>query len=178
MCDSCSSGISGSEGYAVYSEVPMVPGVPIGNMLICETCAQRIFSDQSFAAPRKHTGAIALTGDRTLLRELNDEFVIARCKKLGLSPQQAREEARRLALEFHKDNQRGATLNYQFWTSVSPKPAVTRPTASSSPSISAKSELPKASGSVSAPATATAGSGHKTPTVTAGTAKKWWQIWK
>lgn len=180
MCDSCSGGLSGNEGYAVFSDVPMIPGVPIGNMLICEACAQRIFSDQSFAAPRKHTGAIALTGDPRLLRELNDESIIARCKKLGLSAQQARQEARQLALEFHKNNQRGTSLTYQFWTSVSTKPAATPPIASSLPSISATSKLPKASGSPVAPANAAAvaGSGHKMQSVTGRAARKWWQIWK
>ena len=180
MCDNCSSGMSGSEGYAVFSDVPMIPGVPIGNMLICEACARRIFSDQSFAAPRKHTGAIALTGDPVLLRELNDESIIARCKKLGLSAKQARQEARQLALEFHKNNQRGTSLTYQFWTSVSTKPAATPPIASSLPSISAKSKLPKASCSPVAPATSTAvgSSGQKTAqTVTGRAARKWWQIW-
>jgi hypothetical protein len=42
---------------------------------------------------------------------------VRRCKKLGLTAEQARAIARKLALTFLEDPEYGATLTLQFWTS-------------------------------------------------------------
>jgi HEAT repeat protein len=91
-------------------------------MLICDACAERIVSDKSFAAQRRFGGSYvpatnSLPGEDDTLNKMNAESIIARCKRLGLSPEQAKKKARELALEFHKNQERGADLTYSFWTS-------------------------------------------------------------
>ena len=115
-CDDCGKEIlatNENSGYAFYSDVKLMGMVPVGNMLICEACTQRIVSPGSFAAPRKHKGSFSVD----MLNEVNAESIIARCKKFGLSPEQAKQKARELGLEFQKNTERGQNLTEAFWTS-------------------------------------------------------------
>jgi hypothetical protein len=120
-CDICSGQLASNEGYAFFCDVCSRPGLPIGNMLLCEACTERIMSDRSFAAAREHPPVITSTSDLRLRQELNCESIVARCKRLGLSPEQAKQKARELALEFCRNKERGAELTIQFWTSEPPK---------------------------------------------------------
>jgi len=78
-----------------------------------------MFTRRSFAAVRKHehTPSILLVKSKDLLRKANDESVAARCKRMGLTPKEAKEKARELAVEFHKDPEYGKGLTYLYWTS-------------------------------------------------------------
>jgi hypothetical protein len=112
-CDDCSKESTDSGGYAFYSDVPMM-----GNMLLCASCTNRIITDQTFAAPRKHSGSfdlLSLQGNK--LNELNAEAIVARCKRFGFTPSQAKQKAKELGLEFHKDKDHGQDLVYTFWKS-------------------------------------------------------------
>ncbi len=112
-CDNCSKESNDSGGYAFYSDVPMM-----GNMLFCKACTDQIITEYSFAAPRKYSGSFdlfSLKGNQ--LNEINAEAIIARCKKFGLTPSQAKQKAKELGLEFHKDNKYGQDLIYEFWRS-------------------------------------------------------------
>jgi hypothetical protein len=106
--------MSENSGYVFYSDVKLMGILPVGSMLICEACTQRIISTESFAAPRKHTGSFS---DPDMLNELNAESIIARCKTFGLSPERAKQKARELALEVQKNKERGQDIAYAFWTS-------------------------------------------------------------
>jgi hypothetical protein len=113
-CDDCSKEYTDSGGYVFYSDVPMM-----GNMLLCSSCTNRIISDQTFAAPRKHSGSfdlLSLQGNK--LNELNAESIVTRCKRFGFTPSQAKQKAKELGLEFHKDNDHGQELAYTFWRSI------------------------------------------------------------
>lgn len=111
-CDVCSKDIRNNSGYAFFSDV-----MNIGNMLICEECTQRLISEQSFAAPRKHTGTIDLVSSMNILDELMAESIVANCKKFNFSPEKAKSKARELAIEFYKDNKKGQDIIYNFWKS-------------------------------------------------------------
>jgi len=73
-CDECYKEISENSGYAFYSDVAIVEGVQVGNMLICEACTQRIVSQQSFVAPRKYRDSFAFLGNPDSNRDLLTEL--------------------------------------------------------------------------------------------------------
>lgn len=114
VCDDCSKEFNDSGGYAFYSDVPMM-----GNMLLCKACTDRIISTESFAAPRKYSVSfdlLSINGDQ--MREINAEAIIARCKRFGFTPSQAKQKAKELGLAFHKDKMHGQDLIYEFWRSI------------------------------------------------------------
>ena len=104
-CDQCGTEMSLDRRYAFYSDVKMIsvgstgPTMdllpPVGNMMICEACVQRIVSRESFAA--SGTGPITVNSDNVnsitnAIKKLNAESIVGRCKRFGLSPEEAKEE--------------------------------------------------------------------------------------
>jgi hypothetical protein len=79
-----------------------------GGMLLCGKCADTVFTDSNW---RKATTAPIIIDDDRNMRALKDAQVMAnsyaiavRAKRRGLTPTQARSEAREIALLFWEDN--------------------------------------------------------------------------
>jgi hypothetical protein len=113
-CDQCNSGMRVADGYAVYSPVLIFGESPMGGMLICEECANNIFTKEAFNRPKKYTGKPLTNPDD--LHGANAEGMVALCKRFGLSPEEARVHARNLAIVFADDRSRGQKMTEEFWT--------------------------------------------------------------
>jgi hypothetical protein len=121
LCDQCGNRLKRDEGYAVYSDVRIatenennkaITLWQMGNMMICETCADGVFSERAFNAPKKYSGTVDVSVPITAL---NDEAIVARCKRMRLSPTQAKKEARGLALDVYKEERSGKIRTVLFW---------------------------------------------------------------
>ena len=129
ICDRCSTQIGFGEGYAVYSEArtgisaslkiffstegPSGKEI-VGTMLLCENCADGLFTEEIWATAQKTTielDQIAVSGPQSLetikqAQSKVNNFSVAMLAKLrGLTVSQARQEAREIAQLWWKDPQ-------------------------------------------------------------------------
>jgi ribosomal protein L7/L12 len=127
-CDRCSTQMAAGEGYAVYSEARTgisasakmffstegSSGKEVGAMLLCESCANGLFTEKVWADARKTTIELDQTtarGPRSheamkqALSQVNDFSVAMLAKRRGLDVAEARQEAREIAQLSWKDPQ-------------------------------------------------------------------------
>ena len=109
ICDRCNKGIAVDGGYLVWSEASTAYAGGVGVMLICEECANQVFTEEMWKQTRP-TGrefqpsgdslaeiAASMKGFTDKLMHANDFSVATRAKRRGLEPVEARQEARELA---------------------------------------------------------------------------------
>ena len=121
ICDRCSTGIDQGDGYLTYSDasVQIYEGAPsldggleVGCLFLCEECAKSIYTDANFSKAQpaaieidpSHGGELT-TQLRQAMTAVNDASLVIIAKKQGLSPQQALDQARRLAQEWWTDKE-------------------------------------------------------------------------
>jgi hypothetical protein len=113
ICDRCNGGVETGASYCVYSKAPvgLAPGTPndeIGGMLFCESCADDLFTEKVWREAKdlrkegqkafsQSSGFDGVQGLMKTMREMHDFDIAMTARGRGLSPIQAREEARQIA---------------------------------------------------------------------------------
>ena len=108
ICDRCNKGIAVDGGYLVWSEASTAYAGEVGVMLICEECANQVFTEKVWKQTRpmdwefQPSGdsfaeiAASMKGFTDKLMHANDFSIATRAKRRGLGPVEACQEAREL----------------------------------------------------------------------------------
>lgn len=126
-CDRCPGRIDRGEGFLLYSAASF--GLPnalceTGNMLVCESCADSILNDETFANefPMKQDLSADVLADMTnlhhIMEQANTASIVDLCKKRGLHPREAKLMAAELARHWWKDSCSAQRDAASFWTSA------------------------------------------------------------
>ena len=123
ICDLCSGDLSHNEGYVFYSpatmSVPGRPSIETGLMHFCDECCDRNVNDQQFEKPFSMPGLpveeATLEKLMEFAQEANVRGIAERCRNLDLTPVQAKEKARSLALLVWQDEENGIRKANEFW---------------------------------------------------------------
>lgn len=109
VCDRCSTKVETGGGYAVYSTAQLIPGQDVGEMLLCENCANELFTEKIWDEAKPITVEIDSSMDfdaiKRVQRQLNDFAIAMLAKNRGLSPAQTQQEAQEIAQLWWKDRQ-------------------------------------------------------------------------
>ena len=110
ICDRCSDTLAADEDwYLVWSEAIMATGQEMGVMVICESCANKVFTEDVWREAKPIAVEVDLDliidpfGYMSKLQQVNDYSIAMRAKGRGLGPAEARQEARELAQLWRKD---------------------------------------------------------------------------
>jgi hypothetical protein len=138
VCDLCNQEIAHGDGYSFYSSAVLPAGdEPTGNMFLCDKCTRETVNDRMWAEPRPQLQSAEqlqrqmsreemLANPRAvfeLFKAQNAEGIVLTCKRLGLSPDEAKQKARELAVLWWKDKDRSRRETLQFFTSPELKKA-------------------------------------------------------
>jgi len=117
-CDRCGiKELDNGDGYCVYSEGGMVRGMVMGLMVICEECANELFTEEVWNNANLEAIEVAMSSmsfdTETMKREqrlVHDFSVALRAKRRGLTAALARQEARDIAELWWKNKKAGVQL--------------------------------------------------------------------
>lgn len=129
VCDHCNGHIPRLQGFAFFCSAAVgMPGLmlDVGNMLLCDACTDQIVNDANWAktvpAQKEMSAQDFLANSMALMEAFDDvkaNGIIAVCKSHGFTPQQARDKARILAIQWWVDPQAAQAESAAFWTSAS-----------------------------------------------------------
>jgi hypothetical protein len=127
ICDQCNVNIQRDGGFIFYSSAGLgSPGKvkETGNMFLCEQCTNKICTPTGFAdwsSTISESDVNAISGDPKKLmiylgQKNNAIGIAAVCNKHGLTPEQAKDKARELALLFWQDPEKAQMESVKFWS--------------------------------------------------------------
>lgn len=121
VCDRCSQSISKGEGHLFYSSNELM-GDTVGNMLLCDQCTNGLINNEMYTKNYQIDGRDLMTVTdpkemKAAIQQANDLGIIVQCKTLGLSPNEAKEKARELAVLFWENREKAEAESKTFWTS-------------------------------------------------------------
>ncbi len=126
-CDHCSQPIEPSGGYSFFSSASVgIPGHQqlIGNMMLCQTCTDRIISTESWTkTPERQKQELnpsdVLEDPAAFLNAIkatNEASIVRNCRSHGLTPEAAKCKAREFALMWWQDPVKANSEAAAFWT--------------------------------------------------------------